>query len=110
VIGGELKIYSMKMEAILKFLVPTNVTKVRSFIGTKQYLHNFIRSFSTISIPLHAITTSGKSFQWGKNQHKDFDELKWNINQVLVLAFPNLKNPFEVEIDASGYGMGTFLM
>jgi hypothetical protein len=45
-----------------------------------------------------------------KNQYKYFDELKWNINQALVLALPNLENPFEVEIDASGYAMGAALM
>jgi hypothetical protein len=27
-----------------------------------------------------------------------------------MLSLPNLKNPFEVEIDASGYAMGVFLM
>jgi hypothetical protein len=31
--GGELKIDPMKMEAILKWPVPTNVTEVRSFFG-----------------------------------------------------------------------------
>jgi hypothetical protein len=36
----------------------------------------FIASFSVVVAPLHAITTSGKSFQWGKNQQKYFDEIK----------------------------------
>jgi len=31
--GGELKIDPAKMEAIIKWLVPTNVTKVRIFLG-----------------------------------------------------------------------------
>jgi hypothetical protein len=93
--GGELKIDPMKMEAILKWPVPTNVTEVRSFVGVVQYLWKFIASFSVVVVPLHAITTSGKSFQWGKNQQKYFNEMKWKINQAPVLAFPNLQESFQ---------------
>jgi hypothetical protein len=67
-------------------------------------------SFSIAVAPLHVITTSCKSFQWGKNQHKDFDERKRKVNQTPFLTLPNLQNPFEVEIDASGYAMGAILM
>jgi hypothetical protein len=91
VIGGkELKIDPTKMEAIIKFLVPMNVTKVNIFWGETQYLRNFIASFSVVVAPLHAITSTGKSFQWGKNQQKEFDDMKRKIIQASVLALPNL--------------------
>jgi hypothetical protein len=64
------------MEAIMKWMVPTNVTEVRIFIGEKKCLRKFIASFLAVFAPPHTITMSGKSFQWGKNQKKDFDELK----------------------------------
>jgi hypothetical protein len=108
VIGrGELKIDPAKMEAIMKWLIPT---KVRSFVGAARYLRKFIASFSAIVAPLHAITASGNSFRLGKNQQKAFDELKGKISQAPVLALPNLQKPFEVEIDASRYAMGVVLM
>ena len=67
VIGGEeMKIDPTKMETIMKWLVPTNVSKNNSFIGETQYLTNFIASFLAVATPLHNITMSGKSFQWGK--------------------------------------------
>jgi hypothetical protein len=73
VIGGwELKIDPAKMEAIIKWPVPTNVTEVRSFVRETQYLRKFVASFSVVTAPLCTITVGGKSFQWGKNQHKDF--------------------------------------
>jgi hypothetical protein len=40
--------------------------------------------------PLHAITGSGKSFHWDKNQQKDFKDIKQKINQTPILTFPNL--------------------
>jgi hypothetical protein len=56
----------MKMEAILKWPTPTNVTKVRIFCGGTQYLQKFIASFSVMVAPLHAITTNGQEFLVGK--------------------------------------------
>lgn len=62
-IGGvELNIYPSKMEAIMKALVPTNVSEVRSFIGGTQYLRKFIALISVVEAPLHTITISGKRF------------------------------------------------
>jgi len=53
---------------------------------------------------------SGKIFKLGNNQQKDFDDMKKMICQAQILALPNLKQPLEVEIDASRYPMGAILM
>ena len=66
--GGELKIDPSKMEAIMKWPGPTNVSKVRRFIGVARYLRKFIASFLVVVAPLHTIIESGKSFKWGKGQ------------------------------------------
>jgi len=59
--GGELKIDLAKMEAIMKWLVPINVFKVKSFVGATQYSRKSIASFSAVcTIP--DITMSGKAF------------------------------------------------
>jgi hypothetical protein len=77
VIGrGELKIYTKKMDAIVKWHVLTNVIEVRIFLGVAQCLWNFIASVSVVVSPIDAITSNGKSVQWGNNQQKDFDDLK----------------------------------
>ena len=60
--GGALKIDPTNIEFIINWIVPTNVTEPRSFDGETHFLWNFIAYFSVISTPLHAITTSGKSF------------------------------------------------
>jgi len=64
--GGELKINPSKMEAIMKWLVPTNVYEVRSSIGVTQYMRKFIALFSAVETRLYPIIASGKSFMWGK--------------------------------------------
>eukprot|EP00253_Pinus_taeda_P031122 PITA_31122 len=89
--GGELKIYASKMEVVMKWLMPTNVYEVMHFIVATQYLRKFIASFSAIAASLHAITTSGKSFQWGKGKHKAFKELKEKISETPVPTLLNLQ-------------------
>jgi hypothetical protein len=60
--GGKLKIDPPKKEVILKWSVPTKVINVKSLVVVVQYLWKFIEYFLAISMPLHAITTYGKSF------------------------------------------------
>lgn len=64
--GGELKIDTIKVKSIMKWMMPTNVFKGKSFIGKTQYMRKFIASFVVVTTPLHAITMSSEGFQWEK--------------------------------------------
>lgn len=60
--GGELKIDLAKIEAIMKWLMPTNVFEVKRYIGEAQYLREFIVSFFVVEALIHVIEMSSKSF------------------------------------------------
>jgi hypothetical protein len=107
--GGELKIDPSKVKVILEWPKPSNVTEVRSFLGATQYWRKFIANFSSIATPLHAVTSVKQVFQWGDKKHKAFDTLKEKISSAPVLALPNLRQPFEIQADASNYAMGRVL-
>jgi len=64
--NGTKKIDPGKVEVILKWPKPRTVTEVRSFMGTCQYLRKFIRHFSNIAGPLHAVTGTKAMFEWGR--------------------------------------------
>jgi hypothetical protein len=49
-------------------------------------------------------------FQWGGKQQQAFDTLKEKISSAPVLALPNLRQPFEIQTDASNYAMGAVLL
>ena len=93
--NGKLRIAPFKVEAIMKWPEPTNVTKVRSFLSAVQYWRRFIANFSIIASPLHALTSVKQDFQWGGKQQKSFDTLKEKINMAPVLALPELQQPFD---------------
>lgn len=76
----ELKIDPAKMEAIMKWSMHTNVFEVKIFVGETQYLRNLMASFSIVATPIHAIIVSCKSFQWGEDQQKAFEDLKKETN------------------------------
>jgi hypothetical protein len=108
--GGQLKIDPSKIVVIVKWLELKSVTNVQSFVGAVQYWRRFIPNFSFVETPLHALTSVMNTFQWEGKQQKSFNILKEKISITPVLALPNLQQPFEIEIDASGYAMGVVLM
>jgi hypothetical protein len=108
--GGELKIDPSKVKVILEWSRPNNVTEVRSFLGAAQYWRKFIANFSSIAAPLHVVTSVKQGFQWGGKQQQAFDTLKEKISSASVLALPNLRQPFEIQTDASNYAMGAVLL
>ena len=108
--GGELRIDPSKVEVIVNWPKPNNVTNVRSFWGATQYWRKFIANFSFIAYHLHDLTIVNKLFQWEGKEQKSFDTLKEKIITTPILALLDLQQPFEIETDASGYEMGAVLM
>lgn len=63
---GQLKIDPIKVSGIIYWPRPSNVTKVRSFLGVIQYLIKFIIDFSYIALPFHDVIGKRHVLQWGK--------------------------------------------
>jgi hypothetical protein len=75
--GGKLKIHPTNMEAILKCLVPTNVTKFRRVFGESQCIWKFMESFLVVVAPLHVIKKCG--------ERMNRILTKWRHMQVVIL-------------------------
>ena len=94
--GGHLKIDPAKINVIVKWPRPQNVTEVRIFLGAVQYWGKFISQFSLISSPLHALIGSKVSFQWGGKEQQAFDSLKQKIVTTPISNLPYRQQPFEI--------------
>ena len=90
------------IEAIKTWTQPTNLQQVRSFLGLTGFYYHFVKDFSTIAAPLHALSKKNAPFVWGPWQSTAFDELKSLLTHAPILALPNFDKTFEVHCDASG--------
>jgi hypothetical protein len=64
-----------KVEAVLKWERPTNVTEIHSFLGLASYYRRFIEVFSTIATRL---TWKETKREWTPECEKIFQELNQN--------------------------------
>jgi len=100
-----------KIQVIRDWPPPTTLTELRSFLGLANFYRRFVLGFSHITSPLSQGTKGGAKakFFWSESQPKAFIELKDHLCTALVLALPDLQQPFEVETDASDYSIGVVL-
>jgi len=99
-----------KVEAVLKWGRPTNVTEIQSFLGLTGYYRRFIEGFSTIASPLTKLTRKEVGFVWSEEYEASFRELKERLTSASMLAFPSRTEGFVVYSDASKRGLGCVLI
>ncbi|XP_028127173.1 uncharacterized protein LOC114323719 [Camellia sinensis] len=99
-----------KIEAIVKWPTPINVTEVRSFMGLASYYRRFVHDFSKIVVPLTQLTRKGVVFEWSKERESAFLELKMKLTTAPILALPSGTEGFVIYSDASHKGLGCVLM
>ena len=98
-----------KVEAVLQFPVPTNVTAVRNFLGLAGYYRRFVSGFSVIASPLFDLLKKDRPFVWTDDCQVALDTLKVKLTSSPVLMFPRLDEAFYLATDASGTGLGAVL-
>ena len=104
-----LKTSAKLIEAVKEFPTLRSVREVRQYLGLSSYYRRFIPSFAAIARPLHLLTRKGAEFNWCVQCEQAFQTLKSKLTESPVLAYPQAENPFIVETDASGGGLGAVL-
>ena len=99
-----------KIAGIATWPTLTSVKQVRSFLGFCNFYRPFIYQFSHIAQPLNELTRKNTLWTWGERQQEAFEMLRKRITSEPVLKQPQLKQQFEIEVDASGYAIGAVLM
>ena len=100
----------VKITGIDNWPTPKNVTEVRRAVGFFNFYRPFIKNFAHIACPLHQLTHKDQEWRWGENEQNMFNKLKALVMADPVLAHANLKDQFELEVDASGYTVGAVLL
>jgi hypothetical protein len=108
------QVHRDKIQAILDWPPPKNITHLHGFFGICSYYKRFVKGFSQLATPLTDLTKKG-ALKWTEEAHKTFDRMKEVMSTCPVLALPDFTQPFVLECDASCEGIGavfdaTFLM
>ena len=99
-----------KIEAVVNWKPPKNVSEVRSFLGLAGYYRKIVEGFSRIAAPLTKLTRKDVKYDWVDACQQSFEELKGRLTSAPVLALPNGRDGFLVYSDASRQGLGCVLM
>lgn len=100
---------SSKIDIIQKWPRPNSVTELRAFLGLAGYYRRFIQGYGLICRPFFDALKKD-AFSWSEKQEQAFTKIKNIMSSPPILALPNFSQPFVLEADPSGTGIGAVLM
>ena len=99
-----------KIEVVVEWKPPRNVTEVRSFLGLVGYYKRFVKGFSMIAASMTRLLQKNVKFEWGEECQRSFDKLKEFLTEASVLTQPTCGKEYVIFSDASLNGLGCVLM
>ena len=107
---GGIAVDPSKVQDVLNWNLPKNVSEIKSFLRLAGYYRRFIEGFSKIVKPLTYLLEKGKEFKWDAACQTCFEELKTRLTTTPILIMPDIHKGFDVYCDASHLGLGCVLM
>ncbi len=59
-----LGVQQAKVEVIARILCPTNVSRVRAFMGLTNYYRKYVKGFNVMAKPLNMLLKLDQEWQW----------------------------------------------
>ena len=77
-----------KIEVIIEWKPPRNVTEVHSFLGLAGYYRRFVKGFSMTTTPMTRLLQKNVKFEWNEKCQASFEKLKAFLTEAPVLTQP----------------------
>jgi hypothetical protein len=107
---GQISMDPKKIEAIVNWQDPENVTGLRSFLGFCNYYRRFIANWSDKTEPFTRMTKKSEIWKWGKEQQELFKEIKNKFTEEPILKIYRRELPTKVETDSSDFALGACMV
>lgn len=89
--------------------VPKNKKEVQQFLGFINYHRGFIQGLAGMCAPLYELTKLKGTWDWTDRHTEAFNKLKEAMTNPPVLGYPNAKDTFILDTDASDFSIGAAL-
>ena len=107
--GAGCKPLPSHVNTIREFPVPSGKKELQRFLGLCNYYRHFVPSMAALAEPLYVLTRKEAKWEWSAACQRSFESLKEALAKRTTLMYPRWKEPFYVEVDASGEGIGGVL-
>ncbi|KAL0228012.1 hypothetical protein RCL1_004155 [Eukaryota sp. TZLM3-RCL] len=103
---------SSRISALVELPPPKNVKEVRSFVGSVNYLHNWLPQISEELAPIIELTRGSESgnraplIKWTHDHQLRFERIKRMIIDHVPLSLPNKDSKILISTDASDLAVG----
>lgn len=101
-----------KVDAISRYPKPKTVTEVKRFLGLCSWYRRFVPDFSTIVAPISNLIkgrVKKQSVSWSEEADLSLQKIKYLLISTPILSSPDFSKPFNLQCDASDYGLGCVL-
>ncbi|KRX53184.1 Uncharacterized protein T09_4613 [Trichinella sp. T9] len=95
-----------KTAAIVNMPLPTNIAKLRSFLGMCNYYTEFVPKLAEMCSPLNQLLSKDERWNWTGEHTKAVERVKRLLNSPLLLSHYHPKWPIVLAADASNEGIG----
>ena len=97
------------VQRVKSWPVLKSVKAVEQFLGFVNYHWEHIQDYAKLTSVLYKLTGSCATFYWGELEQKAFNQLKEKKISALILGYPNSKDTFVLDTDASNLSIGAVL-
>ena len=105
-----IRVDTKKIEVVVEWKPPRNVTEVRSFLRLAVYYRRFIKGFSMTAVSMTRLLQKNVKNEWSEKYQRNFNKLKAFLIEAPVLNQPTYGKEYVIFSDASLNGLGCVLM
>ena len=98
-----------KVDAVIRMPPPSNVSTLRSFLGSVQFYGKFIPNLATLAEPLNRLLRKQMPWVWNAQEQEAFQALKEELGKDHVLVHFDPISQVGILCDASNVGIGVVL-
>ena len=99
-----------KVRLIQEWPIPQNQKELQSFLGTVNYLSQFLIFLSDLRAPLQNLLKKDNEFMWTSTHQNAFDQLKLHVSNDVKLQFYDCRKPLYLGVDTSKKGIGVTML